>query len=168
MKIKHFIVFLLITIVLLLIAILFKDKINWYFKSQEILKKASVLNIPEVAVVCYKSITDEIPEMSQECMDKMDEYREKEILWKNLINEYRNIDCKDFVNKEDAAGFYNWISGELVMGFYTYRNFVKGKEPDTDKFAFMASNKFDGHCRYDPYGLDADGDCNACENYGLD
>lgn len=158
---------LLLIVVILLVGILLQGKIRAYFKSQEVLNRVNVFNIPDVAVACYKLITDEVSENTQACNNKINQYSGKEIRWKKLINEYRNINCKDFVDKHEANEFYSWISGELTHGFYVYRNIVKGKEPDTDKFAFESTSEFNGQCHYDPYGLDSNGDCNACESYGI-
>jgi len=160
---------LLMTIVVVLVLILFKDKIRMYFKAQEVLQKANVYNITDVAVKCYNAIisTDDDYIPSQECSNMVDSYNEKVLRWNNLIKEYRDINCKDFTDQAEAQDFYDYVSGELAGGFYAYRKVIVGVKPDdTEHFAFATTNKFDGHCRHDPYGLDTNGDCNACENYG--
>ncbi len=160
---------LLVIIALLLVGILFQGKIRSYFKAQEVLKRANIFNIPDVALPCYKYITDEADSengYSLPCQQAMDIYTAKAKEWESLIREYRNINCNDFSDKKEASEFYSWVSGELAGGFYTYRNIVKGEKPDATSFAFMDTTKFNGTCRYDPYGLDTNSDCNACESYG--
>ena len=145
--IQKYITNILLTIIVVILAfILFEDKIRMYFKAQEVLQKVNVFNIPYVAVKCSTEIASDNDTLSQECLDMVESYNEKVLKWQNLIKEYRDINCKDFTDKKEADEFYHYISGELSSVIYTYR-------------------KFDGHCRYDPYGLDTNGDCNACENY---
>lgn len=158
---------LLLIVVILLVGLLLQGKIRAYFKSQEVLSRVSIFNLPDVAVACYKSITGEVSGRTQVCDYRINQYSGRETRWKKLINEYRDINCKDFTDKHEANEFYSWISGELTHGFYAYRNIVKGKERDTDKFAFESTSEFNGQCHYDPYALDSNGDCNACENYDI-
>lgn len=157
----------LVVVALLLIGILFQGKIRSYFKAQEVLKRANIFNITDVALQCYKYITDEASSenYTPACQQEMDIYNAKTQRWTSLVNEYRDINCRDFTDKKEASEFYDWISGELAGGFYAYRNIVKRTEPDASSFVFRSNNKFDGHCRYDPYGLDTNNDCNACESY---
>lgn len=160
---------LLVVVALLLLGVLFQGKIRNYFKAQDVLKRANVFNIPDVALACYKYITDEETGengYSPSCQQALDAYTVKTHKWENLVREYRDINCSDFSDKKEANEFYSWISGELAGGFYAYRNIVKGEKPDATSFAFMSTTKFNGKCRYDPYGLDTNSDCNACENYG--
>lgn len=159
---------LLVVVVLLLLGIFFQGKIRSYFKAQEVLKRANVFNIPDVALQCYKYITDEASSengYSPACQQEIDSYNVEAQRWTRLVNEYRDINCKDFTNKKEASEFNDWIGGELASGFYADRNIVKGTKPDATSFAFQQNSMFDGHCRYDPYGLDTNNDCNACESY---
>lgn len=160
---------LLLTILVILALVLFKDKIRLYLKAQEVLKRVNYYRIPDVAFKCYKGIitTDDDYIPSKECSNTIDSYREKILRWDKLIKEYRDIECKDFKDKKEANDFYNYVSGELIGAFYVYRKKDAGVGPDDGKenLEFGLTTSFDGRCRYDPYGLDTNGDCNACENY---
>lgn len=160
---------LLLIIVTLLVSIFFKEKVGFYLKAQEVLERVSYYNISDVALKCYKGVIADEEDWkppSKECSDMIDSYRERILRWNSLIKKYRDIDCNDFADRGEAQDFYEYISGELTDGFYAYRIKVKGLESDnTESFKFSGTNIFDGHCRYDPYGLDINSDCNACENY---
>lgn len=154
---------LLVVVVALLLGIIFRENIKFFFKAQEVLKRSNVLNIPDVAVYCYKWMIEEEAEPSPRCKEAMTSYFQKEKKWEALVKKYRDINCSDFSSRKEAMEFYAWISGEMAHEFYSYRKTIIGKEPDTDKFAYMSSTD-DTPCRYDPYGLDTNGDCNPCED----
>ena len=60
--------------------------------------------------------------------------------------EKSDLDCTDFESRREAELFYEYISGE-----------------DAD---YLQRNVFDDKaCFIDPYGLDADHDCEPCEDY---
>lgn len=148
-----------IIIVFMLGYIIFKDNINWYFKRNEILKRTNIYNIPDVAVKCYDFITsvndDAVP--NQDCINERDKYRPKIKEWENLIKSKKDINCGDFLSSKDAKYFYHYVSGELAGNFYEYNT-----TPNPKSFAWKTPK--DLYCTYDPYGLDTNHDCNACEN----
>lgn len=158
------IIFLLAVIIVLLFTLTFRDRITWYFKSQEILRHASVLNIPEVAGKCVGYYLGNDAKPSGSCKEVHQQYSIKAERWNELIKENRKLSCNDFESRKEANLFYQYISGELAHDFYTTaeKNLEKGEELPTS-FAFISDKKT--ICRYDPYGLNTDSDCNACENY---
>ncbi len=140
--------------------LIFQDDISWYSKRNEILKKANIYNIPDVAVKCYDFITDKSddPVPSQDCTNEYNKWLPKTEEWKNLIKTKKDINCGDFYDPKDAKYFYHYISGELSSDFYKYNT-----TPSPKSFSWRSSG--DLHCTYDSYGLDTNHDCNACENY---
>lgn len=137
---------LLAIIIFLLLVILFQGKIKSYLKAQEVLKRANVFNISYVAMKCDKYIKDDSEsDIPNDCQNEITNYQDKIQKWQSLIKQYRDINCKDFVNSLEANEFYSYVSGEVAKLFY--------------------GGAFDGHCHYDPYGLDTNGDCKACESY---
>jgi len=164
---QNLIIGLMIVAVSLLGLILFKDNIKAYYKGKEVLKRVDVFNIPDVIVTCYGDIqssdNDGVP--SKECLDILDEYSTRTTRWDNLIKRNNDINCHDFSNGKEAKNFYHYVSGELVAGWEAYQSVRKGTWKQGEKFILQDTNKFDGKCRYDPYGLDTNSDCNACEGY---
>lgn len=164
---QNFTVVLMIIAVSLLTLILFKDNIKAYYKAKEVLKRVDVFNIPDVIVTCYGDIqssdNDGIP--SKECMDILDEYSATTTKWDDLIKRNGDINCQNFSNGKEAKNFYHYVSGELAAGWEAYQSVRPGKWKQGENFGFGLTNKFDGKCRYDPYGLDTNSDCNACEGY---
>ncbi len=149
---------LLLLLVLLVTIFLFKDKLHYYLIAKNSLKRANILNIPGVASWCNLTKKETKSGFSDVCMEAMNRFGPDIIRWENLIKQYRKIDCNDFRDGEDAKNFFNYISGELSDEFYVHneKNFVESKY-----FSWISDHTL--HCSYDPYGLDADGDCNACE-----
>jgi hypothetical protein len=160
----------LFVIVVLLGLILFKGKIQSYFKAREVLNRASIYNIAKVAAACWDVISDDNNSLSIHCTQTLAGYQSQVTKWNGLIKEYRDINCNDFENKAEANDFYQYISGELAGGYYHLmvqnEELLAGKELNPLTMGKIMENKaYDGHCHYDPYGLDTNGDCNACENY---
>jgi len=161
---------LLIVVIVLLGIFLFKGKIQSYFRASEVLNRASIYNIAVVAAACWDVVPDDNNNLSPHCSQTLSEYQSKMTGWNSLIKEYRDINCNDFENRTDANGFYQYISGELAGGYYHLmvqnQELLTGKEANPLMIGKIKESKtYDGHCHYDPYGLDTNGDCNACENY---
>lgn len=161
---------LLCVVVALLAFILLKSKIQSYFKAREVLRRASVYNIAKVAAACWDVIPDNNTDLDTHCTQTIAEYHPKITKWIRLIKEYRDINCDDFENKAEANDFYQYISGELSGGYYRLmiqnKELLTGKELNPSVVGKVMEDKtYDGHCRYDPYGLNTNGDCEACENY---
>jgi len=162
---------LLIIIAIILLLVLFQGKIRSYFKSREVLKKASIYNIGAVAGACF----DSIPESESDyCLQTLSEYGPKIIKWNNLIKQNKDINCKDFDSRREAEDFYEYISGDTASRYYRLKvqneNLRRAfnKEPGLSSSIIgeiMQNKENERNCSYDPYGLDTNADCFACENY---
>lgn len=180
---RNYSVHILLTIIaLLLLVLLFKEDIQSYFKnrevlkknqakSQEVIQKANIFNIVDVASDCIGYLTDDSgnSETSGKCETTMTNYGPKIERWQDLIKENWNINCQDFSKKKDAQDFYEYVSGEYAHEYIGYKQYIKEnpskalEDDGSGDLVFQASSDFDG-CHYDPYGLDTNSDCNACEN----
>lgn len=159
------IIILIIIIVSGLFLVFYKEEIKSYFRfkkiQKEVLNNANVFNIPDVAVACFDIIKETNSDastsiISDKCNREIKKWGTDITRWKELIQNEKDINCRDFLNGKDAKNFYHYISGELAGCFYLYN-----KSPSPEKFSFWG----ECNCTYDPYGLDTNGDCNACENY---
>lgn len=146
---------LLVVIVGLLLYIVFKADIDHYYFKKQVLKEASILHIPAVFNRCinYSSKPDEDGLYSDFNMDTckvaLNEYKSVEERFKNLIKSKKNISCGDFLSRSEASEFFKFVGGEIFDS--AFRNGLDG-----------LSLK---RCVVDPYGLDTDHDCQACEDY---
>ncbi|RJO60242.1 hypothetical protein C4544_05725 [candidate division WS5 bacterium] len=180
---KIYIYGFLTVIIFLLVAIYFKTDIQSYLKNRENLKKnqvrtqevlgrAKLINSPEIIRDCFDWLSDESSNSVQnkKCEDTWSIYSVKEQRWQNLIKENKDINCSDFAKKSEAQEFFEYVSGEYAKGYRAYRYIVKNdpskalEDDGSGDLVFSSNTAFDGHCRYDPYGLDTNQDCNACEN----
>lgn len=170
-------------IILLLLFVVFKGDLQSYLQKQEVLKKnqirsqevlakANTFNIATVMRDCFDDLADksENAVSSEKCLNTMSSYDGKKGQWGSLISQNRDINCRDFANKNEAQDFYEYVSGEFAHGYYAYWSIYKDDPSKTTTlnrssgFVFGSTNVFDGHCYYDPYGLDANHDCDACES----
>lgn len=156
MKNPNYIIYiLLITITALLLYIIFKGEIDQYFFRKEVLKKAALINIPSVFNRCidYSAEPDEDGIYSdwnmETCKPALEEYKPAGEKFKSLIKNKKNISCADFSSRDEASEFFYFVSGEVFQS--VLGNGIKGLELD--------------RCVIDPYGLDTDHDCRACEHY---
>lgn len=158
---------LLIIVIILLGLLLFRGKIQAYFKARDVLKRANIYNIVEVAFACWDVIPDDESIPNTRCSQTLEEYKFQIVKWNDLIKQYRDIDCKDFENKKEANDFYEYMSGELAGGIYLLKVQNEGliREVNPLTIGKIMGKKHNGHCRYDSYGLDTNSDCDACENY---
>lgn len=157
---------LLVIIILLLLVLIFKGNIKSYFRTNEVLSKVNTFNLWDVAFDCYDYVNDESGnvQMSDKCRNTYQSFQPKVEKWNKLIKSRRftDINCKDFKDKKDAQDFYQYVNGEIAQGIYAYKTL----HPENDGYQIVGTtNIWDGKCRYDPYGLDTNGDCDACENF---
>jgi len=159
---KKYIYGFLTVIVVLLLAILLKENIKSYFRGREVLNRTNIFNLWDVAFDCYGFVNSDNPEatMSEKCRNTYNSYQDKTQKWDKLIKKYRDISCHDFADKGEAQDFYQYVNGEMAKGIYAYKTL----HPEDESEIVGTTNIWDGNCRYDPYGLDTNGDCNACEN----
>lgn len=161
---------LLIAILIILGWLLFGNKIVKYFKvratTREVLKRVGIYNIPSVAEACFyynQDIENGVEthiDTYQNCEDQVDKYWLDTERWIDLIKESRDLDCGDFKDGKDARNFYHYVSGELVKGYEGRQN--SNSQPIV---TLNFNSLFDGKCYYDPYGLDTNRNCNACEKF---
>jgi hypothetical protein len=155
-------------IILMLGYLIFKDDISWYSKRNEILKRANIYNITKVAAACWDTIPDS-NNINLHCTQTLSIYQPEINKWNNLIKGSRDINCSDFDNKNEANDFYQYLSGELAGGYYRMmvqnEELLLGKETNPLMIGKIMEDKtYNGNCHYDPYGLDTNHDCNACES----
>lgn len=152
---------LIIIAISLLLLVLFKDTIKANFKTKEVLKRANVFNILDVADDCFDELSKKANSgvASQKCLDSVEKYRIQTHDWDVLIKQNRDLNCDDFSSKTEAWKFQQYISGELANYLEEY------KDSDGSIRLGFRGGIWNLKCSYDPYRLDTDGNCIACENF---
>lgn len=158
-KFNVLLIFVLIAVVLIGI---FQKDIRVYYRKRQLIKTSSTMFIEMTHHVCYTMVERAKEGLvegttEEDAIDLCNLYAstkrrdrtlslspaELDEYYKDKIRKNKDIDCNEFAYQEEAQDFYEFL-GAL---------FKDRIIEDIDR----------GKCYYDPYNLDEDNDCYACE-----